>query len=95
MELESDKVDVISAWRDLLGPSKLFANVLKYSSMSSEAKPLRMKFAVSDTRNLAHGSDSVSEVNREIAVFEPSMKSVTDPTELFALPKELEATTNE
>jgi hypothetical protein len=88
MELESNKNnDVIAEWRELLGPSKLYANFMKYSS--SEIKPLRIQYAVSDTRNLAHGSDSPSEVLREIAVFEPSMKPISEPYKLFELPKEL------
>lgn len=91
MELQSDKCDAITEWRNLLGPSKLYANFIKYSSTPFESKPLRIRYAVSDTRNLAHGSDSQSEVLREIAVFEPMMKPVDQPYKLFELPSELKA----
>uniref|UniRef100_A0A914Z9K7 Nucleoside diphosphate kinase n=1 Tax=Panagrolaimus superbus TaxID=310955 RepID=A0A914Z9K7_9BILA len=94
MELQSDKNDVITEWRNLLGPSKLYANFIKYSSTSFESKPLRIRFAASDTRNLAHGSDSPAEFLREIAVFEPLMKSVNDSYKLFELPNELKPTTD-
>lgn len=49
-------------------------------------------FAVSDTRNCGHGSDSPQEVDREIVVFEPFMKNIGDPMKLFELPKELQPT---
>uniref|UniRef100_A0AC35GWQ1 Nucleoside diphosphate kinase n=1 Tax=Panagrolaimus sp. PS1159 TaxID=55785 RepID=A0AC35GWQ1_9BILA len=96
MELQSgnEKNDVISEWRNLLGPSKLYANFMKYSSIPHESKPLRNRFAISDTRNLAHGSDSPEEVLREIAVFEPLLKPISDPYKLFELPNELKAITD-
>ncbi|KAL3079458.1 hypothetical protein niasHT_031787 [Heterodera trifolii] len=84
-----DPLEAINRWRTLLGPSKLFANI--YLSGCAEfdeikCKNLRQMFAVSDTRNLCHGSDSLDSLCREFSLFEADMKPVERPEiELFAL----------
>uniref|UniRef100_A0A7E4ZVW0 Nucleoside diphosphate kinase n=1 Tax=Panagrellus redivivus TaxID=6233 RepID=A0A7E4ZVW0_PANRE len=93
MQLESTTTsDAIAAWRALLGPSKLYANLIAHSTIPIDQRPLRQQFALSDTRNMAHGSDSPDEVTREMAVFEPYLQPVTDQSQLFRLPPSILST---
>ena len=53
----------VGAWRHLLGPT----NYQKAKSQRPDS--LRAKFAIDDTANACHGSDSESSVKRELAFF--------------------------
>ncbi|TKR93814.1 hypothetical protein L596_008199 [Steinernema carpocapsae] len=64
MQSRRDEVDAVAAWRRMLGSSKLFRNAFSESS-------LRTQFALSDTRNVGHGSDGLKDTLREMAIFEP------------------------
>ncbi|XP_031634832.1 nucleoside diphosphate kinase 6 [Contarinia nasturtii] len=55
--------DVISKWRTLLGPTKV------YKAIYSHPDSLRGLFGLSDTRNVGHGSDSMEAAKREIEFF--------------------------
>ncbi len=57
--------DAITAWRALLGPTKSFR--AHYEAPNS----LRGMYGLTDTRNVAHGSDSPESVRREVAFFFP------------------------
>uniref|UniRef100_A0A914ECV0 Nucleoside diphosphate kinase n=1 Tax=Acrobeloides nanus TaxID=290746 RepID=A0A914ECV0_9BILA len=67
MILSSKNGDAIKCWRNLLGPSKIFKGLLHSEDPNYT---LREKFALSDARNVAHGSDSEIEFQREVRVFE-------------------------
>lgn len=82
--------EVIKRWRSILGPSKLFKNafIINGPINDSDFVNLRQYFALSDTRNVGHGSDSVEELNKEIAIFENLMHDVNNLNfELFELNK--------
>eukprot|EP01102_Stenamoeba_stenopodia_P002804 TRINITY_DN12677_c0_g1_i1.p1 TRINITY_DN12677_c0_g1~~TRINITY_DN12677_c0_g1_i1.p1 ORF type:complete len:208 (+),score=41.97 TRINITY_DN12677_c0_g1_i1:129-752(+) len=64
--LEKKDGSAIQAWRKLIGPTHL--RVAKKQDPSS----LRAKFGLSDTRNVAHGSDSPSSARKEIEFFFPN-----------------------
>ncbi|XP_076354103.1 nucleoside diphosphate kinase 6-like [Tachypleus tridentatus] len=58
--------NAIQHWRHLLGPTKVFK--AQYEAPSS----IRAKFGISDTRNVAHGSDSSQTAEKEIRFFFPN-----------------------
>ena len=87
---ELTQEEAIKNWRELLGPSKLFASLYKVECREPDQmscwRNFRQLFAVSDTRNFGHGSDSLEELQREYSIFEGDMKKVDDPdSELFHL----------
>ncbi|XP_060947718.1 nucleoside diphosphate kinase 6 isoform X1 [Limanda limanda] len=55
----------IRHWRELMGPTKVFR--ARYTSPAT----IRGQFGLTDTRNTAHGSDSVESARREISFFFP------------------------
>ncbi|XP_069361090.1 nucleoside diphosphate kinase 6-like isoform X2 [Maniola hyperantus] len=55
----------VEVWRRMLGPTKV------YRAQFQEPYCLRGLFGISDTRNVAHGSDSESSAEREIKFFFP------------------------
>ncbi|CAH2043046.1 unnamed protein product, partial [Iphiclides podalirius] len=57
--------NAIELWRRLLGPTKV------YKAQFQQPFSLRGMFGISDTRNVAHGSDSVRSAEREIKFFFP------------------------
>ena len=57
--------NAISKWRTMLGPTK----VLKAQYEATES--IRGRFGVTDTRNVGHGSDSLSSALKEISFFFP------------------------
>ncbi|XP_037070924.1 nucleoside diphosphate kinase 6-like [Pollicipes pollicipes] len=57
--------DAITAWRHLMGPTKVFRAV--YERPDS----LRARYGLTDTRNGLHGSDSPESAAREIGFFFP------------------------
>lgn len=57
--------ECVRRWRDMLGPTSVFR--AQYAAPDS----LRAAFGLSDTRNVAHGSDSDSAAAREILHFFP------------------------
>ncbi|XP_060804703.1 nucleoside diphosphate kinase 6 [Amyelois transitella] len=57
--------NAIELWRRLLGPTKV------YKAQFEEPYCLRSLFGISDTRNVAHGSDSPTSAEREIKFFFP------------------------
>ncbi|XP_040016712.1 nucleoside diphosphate kinase 6 [Gasterosteus aculeatus] len=59
------RVDAIRQWRELMGPTKVFR--ARYTSPDS----IRAQFGLTDTRNTAHGADSVESAQREIRFFFP------------------------
>ncbi|MFH4974901.1 hypothetical protein AB6A40_001610 [Gnathostoma spinigerum] len=65
MRLRCSSGDAIERWRTLMGSSKVFRNML------NNRKCLRARFAISDTRNLVHGADSVDTSNYELQLFGP------------------------
>ncbi|CAL8083700.1 unnamed protein product [Calicophoron daubneyi] len=65
----------ISAWRSLLGPTKV------YRAVVFEPGSLRGRFGLTDTRNGFHGSDSDSTALREIRFFFPEFEHSTIPRE--------------
>ena len=92
LEIKNGDHDAILEWRSMMGSSKLFANFINHKDIPLEKQCLRRRFAVSDTRNCVHGSDSPLEVDREMSVFEPYMKPISDPWKLFELPDGLKPT---
>lgn len=54
--------DAIPRWRKLMGPTKV------YQAQFTDPKSIRAMFGLSDTRNAAHGSDSVESAKREMAI---------------------------
>lgn len=58
--------NAIELWRRLLGPTSVYKGQFK------EPNCLRGMFGISDTRNVAHGSDSSSSAEREIKFFFPN-----------------------
>ncbi|CAD5230638.1 unnamed protein product [Bursaphelenchus okinawaensis] len=70
MELEakesSSKVDPISEWRSMIGPSKY----LKGFPTPDNHETFRWNYALSDVRNAAHGADSAESATRELRLFE-------------------------
>lgn len=56
----------VSAWRELIGPTHL-KNARKIKDC------LRGEFAISDTKNSFHGSDSVNNAKEEILQFFPDI----------------------
>jgi len=91
MKLESEtQADAIKAWRSILGPSKLFANVYKEEGGAigdaNGFRSLRLLFSLSDTRNTGHGSDTLDELKREYRIFDHYLHDVKDAdSELFRL----------
>lgn len=65
------KDNAIADWRAILGPTKVFRTRFE------QPLSVRGMFGLSDTRNVAHGSDSDESAAREIAFFFPEF-SVTD-----------------
>ncbi|KAJ6646835.1 Nucleoside diphosphate kinase 6 [Pseudolycoriella hygida] len=59
------KIDAITSWRNLMGPTKVF------KTLYSHPESLRGQFGLSDTRNACHGSDSVASVEKEVKIFFP------------------------
>ncbi|CAK1586601.1 unnamed protein product [Parnassius mnemosyne] len=57
--------NAIELWRRMLGPTKV------YKAQYQDPNSLRGMFGISDTRNVAHGSDSTSSAEREIKFFFP------------------------
>lgn len=57
--------NVITKWRTLLGPTKV------YRAIYTHPNSIRGKFGLSDTRNACHGSDSMASAEREIKFFFP------------------------
>ncbi|OWR50888.1 nucleoside diphosphate kinase 6 like protein [Danaus plexippus plexippus] len=57
--------NAIELWRKMLGPTKV------YRAQYQEPYCLRGMFGLSDTRNVAHGSDSETSAEREIKFFFP------------------------
>ncbi|KAG6451133.1 hypothetical protein O3G_MSEX006947 [Manduca sexta] len=57
--------DAIRLWRQTLGPTSV------YKGQFQEPYCLRGMFGISDTRNVAHGSDSPQSAEREIKFFFP------------------------
>ncbi|XP_047535351.1 nucleoside diphosphate kinase 6-like [Vanessa atalanta] len=57
--------NAVKLWRKMLGPTKV------YKAQFEEPNCLRGMFGISDTRNVAHGSDSVTSAEREIKFFFP------------------------
>ncbi|CAH0400701.1 unnamed protein product [Chilo suppressalis] len=57
--------NAIELWRGLLGPTSV------YKGQFQEPYCLRGMFGISDTRNVAHGSDSLASAEREIKFFFP------------------------
>lgn len=55
--------NVISKWRDLLGPTRV------YKATYSHPDSIRGRHGLSDTRNVCHGSDSIESAKREIGIF--------------------------
>uniref|UniRef100_A0AC35TT61 NDK domain-containing protein n=1 Tax=Rhabditophanes sp. KR3021 TaxID=114890 RepID=A0AC35TT61_9BILA len=80
---EDQGVDPVIAWRRILGPSKLFKHIITHPDT------LRSQFSLSDTRNIGHGSDSTTAINREIAIFEP-LNEINGNTAITTLIPELE-----
>jgi nucleoside diphosphate kinase len=62
LERKEDE-DAIARWRTLLGPTHL------HRAKSESPNSLRALYALSDTRNVAHGSDSPITARREIEFF--------------------------
>ncbi|KAL0821415.1 hypothetical protein ABMA28_004897 [Loxostege sticticalis] len=57
--------NAVELWRKLLGPTSV------YKGQFQEPYCLRGMFGISDTRNVAHGSDSSTSAEREIKFFFP------------------------
>ncbi|CAK1550317.1 unnamed protein product [Leptosia nina] len=57
--------NAIQLWRTMLGPTKVF------KAQFEDPYSLRGMFGLSDTRNVAHGSDSIASAEREIKFFFP------------------------
>lgn len=55
--------NVISKWRTLLGPTRVFKTVYTHP------ESIRGILGLSDTRNVCHGSDSIESAKREIGIF--------------------------
>uniref|UniRef100_A0A0N5ASY6 NDK domain-containing protein n=1 Tax=Syphacia muris TaxID=451379 RepID=A0A0N5ASY6_9BILA len=66
MELGCKDGNAIDRWRSLMGPSKMAKNLLPQNRST-----LRSEFAISDTRNLVHGADSVQNAADEMSIFAP------------------------
>lgn len=54
--------NAILKWRKLMGPTKV------YKAQFTDPDTIRAIYGLSDTRNAAHGSDSVESAEREIAI---------------------------
>eukprot|EP01122_Echinamoeba_exundans_P012892 TRINITY_DN5521_c0_g1_i1.p1 TRINITY_DN5521_c0_g1~~TRINITY_DN5521_c0_g1_i1.p1 ORF type:complete len:161 (+),score=3.63 TRINITY_DN5521_c0_g1_i1:88-570(+) len=65
--------NAIQAWRDLIGPTHLVKARLQPNT-------LRARFALSDTRNSFHGSDSVENALEEIEVLFPGLSATLRET---------------
>ena len=65
------KENAIADWRTMLGPTKVF------KTRFEQPLSVRGMFGLTDTRNVAHGSDSDESAAREIAFFFPEF-SVAD-----------------
>lgn len=63
-----ERENAIQAWRNLLGPTKVFKTI--YSHPDS----IRGLFGLSDTRNACHGSDSPESAVQEIEKVFPGFK---------------------
>eukprot|EP00092_Neocalanus_flemingeri_P041944 GFUD01045682.1.p1 GENE.GFUD01045682.1~~GFUD01045682.1.p1 ORF type:complete len:202 (+),score=44.52 GFUD01045682.1:55-660(+) len=59
------KQEAIPAWRELMGPTKVFKT--RYSHPDS----IRGKYGLTDTRNCSHGSDSTDTARQEMEFFFP------------------------
>ncbi|XP_034934330.1 nucleoside diphosphate kinase 6 isoform X2 [Chelonus insularis] len=71
--------NVISKWRELMGPTKV------YEAQYTHPETIRGKYGLSDTRNATHGSDSPESVKREIKIFFPNfnVKEWYDNEEMY------------
>ncbi|XP_065086983.1 nucleoside diphosphate kinase 6 [Ochlerotatus camptorhynchus] len=67
--------NVITRWRELMGPTKVFKAVY------SQPECIRSLYGLTDTRNASHGSDSVSSFLTEAALFFPNQEFPTDNCE--------------
>ncbi|XP_062564777.1 nucleoside diphosphate kinase 6-like [Armigeres subalbatus] len=65
--------NVISRWRALMGPTKVFKAV--YSNPDC----IRSMYGLTDTRNASHGSDSVASFLAEAALFFPNLELPPKP----------------
>lgn len=87
-EMVNSNLEAIQRWRRALGPSKLFANwrQIEGNFADSDHNNLRQFFAISDTRNVGHGSDSLEACEREYSIFKNLLKPINNPnSELFQL----------
>ena len=75
LETTVEGEDCITKWRTLLGPTHL------QRARTESPNSLRALFALSDTRNVAHGSDSPDTARREIQFFFPNFFSSSETTE--------------
>uniref|UniRef100_A0A6M2DF45 Putative enzyme that catalyze nonsubstrate specific conversion n=1 Tax=Xenopsylla cheopis TaxID=163159 RepID=A0A6M2DF45_XENCH len=57
--------DAIDYWRKLMGPTKVF------KAQYTHPESLRGKYGLTDTRNVAHGSDSAEKAKEEISLIFP------------------------
>ncbi|XP_055629365.1 nucleoside diphosphate kinase 6 [Toxorhynchites rutilus septentrionalis] len=64
--------NVLTRWRELMGPTKVFKAVYSHPDC------VRSLFGLSDTRNATHGSDSESSFLTEAALFFPNQKFPPD-----------------
>lgn len=62
------RVDAIRHWRGLLGNTKV------YITQHSHPQSVRGMHGLTDTRNVAHGSDSVNNADIEINYFFPDFR---------------------
>ncbi|XP_020291960.1 nucleoside diphosphate kinase 6-like isoform X2 [Pseudomyrmex gracilis] len=71
--------DAILKWRQLMGPTKV------YQAQYDAPNTIRGMFGLSDTKNAAHGSDSIQSAEKEITIFfkEFNMKSWYENEEIF------------
>jgi nucleoside diphosphate kinase len=68
--------DAVTAWRTLLGPTKVARARLTH------LQTLRGALGLSDTRNLGHGSDAAATAAAELALFFPSLTMAEDSQDL-------------
>ena len=63
------KENAVKDWRALLGPTK------SYKARQTDPSSLRALYGLSDTRNAAHGSDSVETAIKEMKYFFPDFEA--------------------
>lgn len=90
--------ECIIRWRQILGPSKVFANIYLAggSIEDSNLQNLRQYFSLSDSRNIGHGSDSLEERTKEYNIFKDYLRPIKHPDfELFCMDRySVESATN-